>query len=116
MDVGTDVLVYGSLRAGHEAHALLQGATRGRDGVLDGVCCLQHQGYLMLAEGSGSITGEVYTVSAKQLELLDRWEDVPKVYERVRRQLRDGRWISVYMKSSLFKIKEVLDQLNREDI
>ena len=99
MDVGTDVLVYGSLRAGHEAHALLQGATRGRDGVLDGVCCLQHQGYLMLAEGSGSITGEVYRVSAKQLEELDRWEEVPKVYERVKRQLRDGRWISVYVQA-----------------
>ena len=95
----TDVLVYGSLRAGHEAHALLQGATRGRDGVLDGVCCLQHQGYLMLAEGSGSITGEVYRVSAKQLEELDRWEEVPKVYERVKRQLRDGRWISVYVQA-----------------
>ena len=97
--MGTDVLVYGSLRAGHEAHALLQGAIRGRDGVLDGVCCHQHQGYPMLAEGSGSITGEVYRVSAKQLEELDRWEEVPKVYERVKRQLRDGRWISVYVQA-----------------
>ena len=99
MDLGTDVLVYGSLRAGHEAHALLQGAIRGRDGVLDGVCCHQHQGYPMLAEGSGSITGEVYRVSAKQLEELDRWEEVPKVYERVKRQLRDGRWINVYVQA-----------------
>lgn len=98
----TDVLVYGSLRAGHQAHALLRGATRGRDGVLDGVCCLQHQGYPMLTEGSGSITGEVYTVRAKQLEALDRWEEVPKVYERVRRQLRDGRWISVYVQAKTF--------------
>ena len=99
MDVDTDVLVYGSLRAGHEAHALLQGATRGQDGLLDGVCRHQHQGYPMLAEGSGSITGEVYRVSAKQLEELDRWEEVPKVYERVKRQLRDGRWISVYVQA-----------------
>ena len=53
----------------------------------------------MLTEGAGSITGEVYTVRAKQLEALDRWEEVPKVYERVRRQLRDGRWISVYVQA-----------------
>ena len=98
--MGTDLLVYGSLRAGHSAHALLRGAMRRPDGVLDGVQCFQHQGYPMLSAGGGSILGEVYTVSEDQLHALDRWEETPEVYQRVRRQLRDGRWVSVYVQST----------------
>ena len=100
MGMGTDLLVYGSLRAGHSAHALLKGAMRHPDGVLDGVQCFQHQGYQMLSAGGGSILGEVYTVTEDQLRALDRWEETPEVYQRVRRQLRDGRWVSVYMQST----------------
>ena len=54
----------------------------------------------MLSAGSSSILGEVYTVTKEQLDAFDRWEETPEVYQRLLGQLRDGRWVSVYMQST----------------
>jgi len=52
----------------------------------------------MLQPGIGSVDGEVYRVSDALWPLLDAWEDAPQVYERVQRQLDDGRWVWVYQR------------------
>ena len=98
--MATTVFVYGSLKAGRSAHALLQGAERLADGVLDGVECIEHEGYPMLIPGDDAISGEVYRVNAEQLIALDAYEEAPEVYARGKRQLRDGRWVSVYLQST----------------
>ena len=97
--MATTVFVYGSLRAGRSAHALLRGAERLADGVLEGVECIEHEGYPMLIAGDGAISGEVYRVNAQQLAALDAYEEAPEVYARVQHQLRDGRWVNVYVQA-----------------
>ena len=57
------------------------------DGVLDGVECIEHEGYPMLIPGDDTISGEVYRVNAEQLLTLDAYEEAPEVYARVERQL-----------------------------
>ena len=98
--MATTVFVYGSLKAGRSAHGLLNGAKRLADGVLDGVQCIEHEGYPMLIPGDDAISGEVYWVNAEHLLTLDAYEEAPEVYARVQRQLRDGRWVSVYVQST----------------
>ena len=73
--MATTVFVYGSLKAGHSAHGLLNGAERLADGVLDGVQCIEHEGYPMLVAGDDAIGGEVYRVNAEQLLTLDAYEE-----------------------------------------
>ena len=97
--MATTVFVYGSLKAGHSAHGLLNGAERLADGVLDGVQCIEHGGYPMLVAGDDAISGEVYRVNAEQLLTLDAYEEAPEVYARVDRQLLDGRWVNVYVQA-----------------
>ena len=98
--MATTVFVYGSLKAGRSAHGLLNGAKRLADGVLDGVQCIEHEGYPMLIPGDDAISGEVYWVNAEHLLTLDAYEEAPEVYARMQRQLRDGRWVSVYVQST----------------
>ena len=98
--MATTVFVYGSLKVGHSAHGLLNGAERLADGVLDGVQCIEHEGYPMLVAGDDAISGEVYRVNAEQLLTLDAYEEAPEVYARVERQLIDGRWVNGYMEAA----------------
>ena len=42
----------------------------------------------------------MYWVNAEHLLTLDAYEEAPEVYARVQRQLRDGRWVSVYVQST----------------
>ena len=92
------LFVYGSLRHGCTAHHLLQGCHRLSDGVLAGCELIDHAGYPMLQAGVGDVNGEVYRVDPSQWPALDDWEEVPQVYERVKRPLVDGRLVWVYQR------------------
>ena len=92
------LFVYGSLRSGHSAHQLLHGCWRQPDGVLLGCELIDHAGYPMLQSGDQALKGEVYGVSPAHWQALDTWEEAPEVYERVRRQLQDGRLVWVYQR------------------
>lgn len=90
------MFVYGSLKADGQAHHLLAGAEPVGKGVLDHVVTTQHAGYPMLRSGIGSVQGEIYRVPEDLWPTLDAWEDVPEVYQRRQRKLRDGRSVWVY--------------------
>lgn len=98
--MATTVFVYGSLKAGHSAHGLLNGAERLADGVLDGVQCIENEDFPMLIPGDDAISGEVYRINSEQLIALDAYEEAPEVYARVEHQLRDERWVTVYMQAA----------------
>ena len=96
------LFVYGSLREGGSAHGLLAEARRGRDGSLPDVRLIEHQGYLMLVPGSDTVVGQVYALPQHHSwESLDDWEEAPAVYQRVQRQLIDGREVWVYIQSAV---------------
>ncbi|TCD56656.1 gamma-glutamylcyclotransferase [Synechococcus sp. BS56D] len=92
------LFVYGSLRANGPAHHLLGGAAAEAPGRLSASELVNHGDYPMLQPGIGSVDGEVYRVSNALWPLLDAWEEAPQVYERVQRQLDDGRWVWVYQR------------------
>jgi len=50
----------------------------------------------MLRPGAGRVCGEVYRIPAHLWPALDGWEEVPRVYQRRRHQLLDGRQVWVY--------------------
>ena len=96
------LFVYGSLREGGNAHGLLSGARRLKDGSLPDVRLIEHQGYPMLVPGSDTVAGEVYALPEHHSwESLDDWEEAPAVYQRVERRLIDGREVWVYLQSAV---------------
>ena len=96
------LFVYGSLREGGNAHGLLSGARRLKDGSLPDVRLIEHQGYPMLVPGSDTVAGEVYALPEHHSwECLDDWEEAPVVYQRVERRLIDGREVWVYLQSAV---------------
>jgi len=93
------LFVYGSLRAEGSAHHLLLEAHREQDGSVAGFVRLKHNGYPMLRrsrDANAIVHGEVYAITADQWPALDRWEEVPSVYQRCKVQLRDGRMVWLY--------------------
>ena len=90
------LFVYGSLKAGGSAHHLLTGALAEAGGVLDQVDLIEFDGYPMLQAGSTQVEGEVYRIPDTLWPALDAWEEVPRVYQRCRRELIDGRNVWVY--------------------
>lgn len=94
------LFVYGSLRQGHGAHALLQGCQRHPDGALRDSELIDHNGYPMLQDGLDTVRGEVYAVPPSRWTALDDWEDAPEVYARIQRCLNDGRQVWVYQRPS----------------
>ena len=59
---------------------------------------IDHNGYPMLIDGTGSVSGEVYWIPPEQWQDLHAWEDVPRDYVCERRPLDDGRWVWVYLR------------------
>ncbi|MEC7248300.1 MULTISPECIES: gamma-glutamylcyclotransferase [unclassified Synechococcus] len=90
------LFVYGSLKAGGEAHHLLDGCTREADGLLSQARLIVQNGYPMLIPGTGSVHGQVYRIPPERWPGLHAWEGVPTDYACGRRQLDDGRWVWVY--------------------
>ena len=63
---------------------------------MDQVDLIEFDGYPMLRAGSTQVEGEVYRIPDSFWLALDAWEEVPRVYQRCRRELIDGREVWVY--------------------
>ena len=87
------LFVYGSLMRGMSAHHLMDGAAFVRScSTVPKYALMVWEGFPALVIGDSSIEGELYTVSAEKLHLLDEYEGVPSEYERTRIELLGGDW------------------------
>ena len=94
------VFVYGTLMRHQPNHQQLAGSRFRGAAQLPGLE-LFDLGPFPMAVASGQakacLHGEVYAVSAEQLLALDRFEGVPRLYERQQHQLSDGRSVWLYV-------------------
>ena len=93
------VFVYGSLKRGQTNHSQMDGCAWLGEAELSGLA-LYDLGPFPMAVPAGpeaSLQGEIYRVDAAQLARLDRFEGAPRLYERQRWQLSDGRAVWVYV-------------------
>lgn len=94
------VFVYGSLKRGMANHGQLGGARWLGQARLRGLA-LYDLGPFPMAVASNAVDawvhGEVHEVDATQLAALDRFEGAPRLYERERWRLEDGRAVWVYV-------------------
>jgi gamma-glutamylaminecyclotransferase len=93
------VFVYGTLLRGEPNHRMMRGARFVRPARTAPSFTLVDLGYFpaLRAEGVTRVVGEVYEVSPALLEALDRFEGVPRLYQRVGIQLEDGGAAYVYV-------------------
>jgi gamma-glutamylaminecyclotransferase len=86
------VFVYGTLLRGEPNHRMMRGARFVRPARTAPSFTLVDLGYYpaLRAGGVTRVVGEVYEVSPALLEALDRFESVPRLYERPAIQLEDG--------------------------
>lgn len=94
------VFVYGTLKRGQANHHLLKGGRWQGRAALAGLA-LYDLGPFPMAIANGDATswleGEVYAVGTELLDRLDRFEGVPRLYERQAHTLADGRTVWVYV-------------------
>ena len=94
------VFVYGSLRRGRSNHGQMAGCQWQGNGELRGFALYDLGPFPMAVaceESDCRLVGEVYAVTAEQLAHLDRFEGVPRLYERLERVLVDGRRVWLYV-------------------
>ena len=101
--VGADsaalVFVYGSLKRGQVNHGELQGCDWLGEAELSGLALYDLGPFPMAipADPVARLQGEIYRVNPEQLAQLDRFEGVPRLYERQQWRLNDGRSVWVYV-------------------
>ena len=94
------VFVYGTLKREMANHRRLAGARFVGPAQLGGLHLYDLGPFPMAVatdDPAAMLQGEVYGVDAVQLADLDRFEGVPRLYERQRHQLSDGRAVWVYV-------------------
>jgi len=94
------VFVYGTLRRGQPNHAQLRGCASQGEAELSGLALYDLGPFPMAVPADGPtdrLQGELYQVNAEQLARLDRFEGAPRLYERQRWPLADGRPVWVYV-------------------
>ena len=92
------VFVYGSLRRGGRAHALLaEGRFLGVTESVPGYTMLDLGAYPALVPGEDAIVGELYEASPGLIRRLDAYEGVPDLFVREKIALADGTEAWVYI-------------------
>ncbi len=94
------VFVYGSLKRGMVNHHQLAGSHFLGTAQLGGLHLFDLGPFPMAVatdDPAAVLQGEVYGIDAAQLAGLDRFEGVPRLYQRERHQLSDGRHVWVYV-------------------
>jgi len=98
------LFVYGTLMRGESAHALLGPTARfvGEAQTEPRFTLLDMGEYPALVEGgTTAVRGELYEIDAELLAVLDRYEDVPELYERRTLRLGDRDALAYVMHSHL---------------
>jgi|1048.fasta_scaffold06383_4 gamma-glutamylcyclotransferase (GGCT)/AIG2-like uncharacterized protein YtfP len=94
------VLVYGTLKRGQANHHRLEGCRWLGPARLPGLA-LHDLGPFPMAvpcpEPDAVLQGELVAVGVERLAALDRFEGAPRLYERQRHRLHDGRPVWVYV-------------------
>lgn len=94
------VLVYGTLRQGFANHHWLGGSRPLGAGVMQGLALYDLGPFPMAVisdDDAAVLQGEIHAVTATHLQALDRFEGVPRLYERQAWRLEDGRRVWVYV-------------------
>jgi len=94
------VFVYGSLKRGQGHHDQMRGCAWHGEADLNGLALYDLGPFPMAVPSSdptARLQGELYAVQGTQLARLDRFEGAPRLYERQRWQLSDGRAVWVYV-------------------
>ena len=94
------VFVYGSLKRGMANHHQLLGATELGTAELTGLHLYDLGPFPMAVatdDADAVLRGEIYGVNPDLLAALDRFEGTPRLYERQRHALADGRAVWVYV-------------------
>lgn len=94
------VFVYGSLKRGMANHGQLDGARWLGEAQLQGLALYDLGPFPMAVisnDDAAVLQGEIHAVTAPHLQALDRFEGVPRLYERQAWRLEDGRRVWVYV-------------------
>jgi len=94
------VFVYGSLKRGMNHHEQIRKAVWIGEASITALALYDLGPFPMAVDDISAISplqGELYWVNAVILQQLDRFEGVPRLYERHRRILSDGRSAWVYL-------------------
>lgn len=94
------VFVYGSLKRGMNHHQQIRKAVWIGKASITALALYDLGPFPMAVDDATAMSpvqGELYRVSAVILQQLDRFEGVPRLYERHRRTLSDGRSAWVYL-------------------
>jgi predicted RNase H-like nuclease/gamma-glutamylcyclotransferase (GGCT)/AIG2-like uncharacterized protein YtfP len=91
------LFVYGTLMRGHAAGSLLGEAPWQGCTWLDGADLHDAGAYPLACDGTGAVRGECRAIDPACWPALDAYEEVPALYRREGRQLRDGRRAWVYL-------------------
>jgi molybdenum cofactor guanylyltransferase len=103
-DLSTIIFVYGTLLAGESNHGLLASAKFLGADRLPNAKLYNLGAYPMMLPGEGTVTGEVYRVTADTLAELDILEEHPKIYFRDQIILESGRSSQVYWGRSQYTV------------
>lgn len=94
------VFVYGSLKRAEANHPQMAGCRWLGEAQLEGLALYDLGPFPMAVptDDPGSrLHGELYAVDDEQLARLDRFEGAPRLYQRQRHHLHDGRAVWVYV-------------------
>lgn len=94
---GDLLFVYGTLKRGLNNHHQLGDAPFLGEVEMPGVCLHDLGPFPMAIAADGVARGELYGVDAERLAHLDRFEGVPRLYQRESRRLSDGRQAWIYL-------------------
>lgn len=95
----TLIFVYGRMRRGEENHHFLSNASFVADAETAACFDLVDLGGLpgLIEGGSSSVQGEIYSVNASLLSMIDELEDHPETFRRTRIELSDGTFADSYV-------------------
>jgi gamma-glutamylcyclotransferase (GGCT)/AIG2-like uncharacterized protein YtfP len=97
-DLPETVFIYGTLKRGFLNHRRMDRALYRGDATANGLRLYDLGPFPMAVPEAGfRVDGEVYALTGRHLQALDRFEGAPRLYQRVPWTLNDGRVAWIYV-------------------